>query len=82
MAKCIREEGLIEKGEGLGLNRTFFISERNNAIVRRLTSKAVVIGFLQRQRLFAVIASSISSINTEVMFLRTFLIFFSAAIKQ
>ena len=51
-------------------------------MVRRLTSKAVVIGFLQRQRLFAVIASSISSINTEVMFLRTFLIFFSAAIKQ
>ena len=48
----------------------------------RLTLKAVVIGFLQRQRLLAVIASSISLMNTELMFLRIFLMFFSAVIKQ
>lgn len=51
-------------------------------MVKTFTSKAVVTGFRQRQRLVAVIASSISSINTEVMFLRTYLIFFSAESKQ
>ena len=51
-------------------------------MVKTFTSKAVVTGFPQRQRLVAVIASSILSINTEVMFLRTNLIFSSAESKQ
>ena len=50
-------------------------------MVRSLTSKAVVTGFLQRQRLFGVIATPILSMVTVVMFSRISLIVVSATIK-